>query len=228
MQLFITDDFKISKEKIVITENRIVNQLRKVFRAKPWYRFFLQPKTFSNPQKRYLCQLIQLKNFVECEILSIEEKQVNLPQKWVITWILNKFDKMELIVQKLTELAVPIIGFVPTERSQFKNIPEKKLQRFEKIQLEATEQSFGRFLPQIKIFNKIEDIPEAKAVLNFNWKPTTQTRWDFNFLLIWPEWGFTENDLKKISPIETIKIGETVLRAETASIIGGYELIKNL
>jgi len=34
MQLFISDDFKKNKNKIIIKEKRIVNQLRKVLRAK--------------------------------------------------------------------------------------------------------------------------------------------------------------------------------------------------
>jgi hypothetical protein len=32
----------------------------------------------------------------------------------------------------------------------------------------------------------------------------------------------TLDDIKKISPIENIKLGENVLRAETAAIIWGY------
>ena len=222
MQLFITDDFKISNNKVSITEERIIKQLKKVLRARPGYTFFLQPKTTSNIQKRYFCKILEINNYIQAQIVNVEEKKLNLQTKGVITSFLNKFDKMELIVQKLTEILVPIIGFVPTQRSQIKIIPQKKIERWHKILLEAAEQSFSWFLPEIKIFESLSQIPWTKWILNFDWKLPSQASWNFDFLLIGPEWGFTLDDIKKISPIENIKLGENVLRAGTAAIIWGY------
>jgi len=65
---------------------------------------------------------------------------------------------MELIVQKLTEIGINKIYFVPMERSIFKDIKDKKLERFFKIAIEATEQSLGWDLPEIKVFKKISEI----------------------------------------------------------------------
>ena len=228
MQLFITDDFKIWSDYIIINEDRIIQQLRKVLRAKSWYNFFLQAKTFKWVQKRYLCEIVEIKNFVKAKILSVEERQIESTERGVITSILNKFDKMELIVQKLTELSIPIIWFVPTQRSKFKEIPQKKLERFNKICLEAVEQSFWWFLPKIQVYSNLEKIKWKKAILNFDGIPASKANWDLDFLIIWPEWGFTDQDIKKISPDQTIKLGETVLRAETASIVWGYELVRDL
>jgi 16S rRNA U1498 N3-methylase RsmE len=104
MQLFITDDFKISTNKVSITEERIIKQLKKVLRARPGYTFFLQPKTTSNIQKRYFCKILEISDHIQAQIENIEEKKLNLQTKGVITSFLNKFDKMELIVQKLTEI----------------------------------------------------------------------------------------------------------------------------
>ena len=226
MQLFITDEMQISNEKIIISEKRIINQLKKVLRAKPGYKFFIQHKTYKNIQKRYYCEILEIKETILAKVLEVKEKQIILPEKWVICSILNKFDKMELIVQKLTELAVPIIWFVPTSRSIFKKIPPKKLERFYKILLEATEQSFWWFLPQIKIYNSLDELPSNTWILNFNWKSIKNLNVDF--LLIWPEWWFTEKDIEKIKPKDCFKLTNTVLRSETASILAGYELVKNL
>jgi RsmE family RNA methyltransferase len=53
----------------------------------------------------------------------------------------NKFSKLELIVQKLTELSVDEIILFGAERSQPITLQEKKRQRIATIIKEATEQS---------------------------------------------------------------------------------------
>lgn len=61
----------------------------------------------------------------------------------------NKFDKAELIVQKLTEIGVDRIVFRPATRSQLHELPEKKIERLYVIAKEATEQSRGWHIPEI-------------------------------------------------------------------------------
>lgn len=63
----------------------------------------------------------------------------------------NRQDKLELIVQKLTEIGVDEIVFWPAQRSQMKFVGEKKLLRLLSIALEASEQSFRTHLPQISV-----------------------------------------------------------------------------
>ena len=48
MQLFIADEFQLRNNEIMIEEKRIVEQLRKVLRAKPGYVFYLQSKSDKN------------------------------------------------------------------------------------------------------------------------------------------------------------------------------------
>jgi 16S rRNA U1498 N3-methylase RsmE len=47
---------------------------------------------------------LEINNYLQAQIENVEEKKLNLQTKGVITSFLNKFDKMELIVQKLTEI----------------------------------------------------------------------------------------------------------------------------
>gem|GEM_PF-2513882 len=54
----------------------------------------------------------------------------------------NKFEKLELIVQKLSEIGIDRLVCRPSRRSLLKDIPEKKLVRLETIAREATEQSW--------------------------------------------------------------------------------------
>ncbi|MBO4516461.1 RNA methyltransferase [bacterium] len=53
----------------------------------------------------------------------------------------NKRDKIELIVQKLSEIGIKHIYFWPSERSVIKEWNEKKAERLNKIAKEAIEQS---------------------------------------------------------------------------------------
>ena len=221
MQLFITNDFKINNNQIEIYESRIIQQLRKVLRAKPWYIFQIQNLEYpKNTQyKRYTCKITEIKNLVKAEIIKTDSINYQTTWRWIICWILNKFDKMEFIVQKLTELWVERIYFVPFKRSQFKKIPEKKLERFFKIALEAAEQSFSWFLPEIKVFDNITQINWDKAILNFDGEFYKDINLNVDFLVIWPEWWFDNTDIEQIKPIQKIKLQDKILRAETASIV---------
>ena len=64
----------------------------------------------------------------------------------------NKWEKAELIVQKLSEIGIDKIIFWPSERSVIKQRNNKKEERFQKIIKEAVEQSRGRKLPEL-VFN---------------------------------------------------------------------------
>ena len=221
MQLFITTDFKIKNNQIEVYEERILKQMRKVLRAKPWYSFQIQKLEYPQTKQytRYTCKVLEIKNFIKAEIINTQTNNYQTNWKWIICWILNKFDKMELIVQKLTEIWLEKIYFTPFRRSQFKNIPDKKLERFFKISLEAAEQSFSRFLPQIKVFDNINQIVWKKAILNFDWTFYKDLKFESDFLVIWPEGWFDEEDIKQIDPLQKIKLWDKILRAETASIV---------
>ena len=227
MQLFITDEFKIWKNNTVeVWEKRVVDQLRKVLRAKQGYNFFLQYKNW-NKITRYSVKVEKITDKVLWNIVSAEEKNIDTAnQKWVIVWILNKFDKMELIVQKLTEIWIDKIYFTAMERSAFKQIKDNKLERFYKISLEATEQSRSWKMPDIQVFSNITDIDWTKAILNFNGEYYKNVDFsDIDFLVIGPEWGLTEKDIQQIEATQTVKLWEKVLRAETAAIVGGFVLM---
>jgi len=61
----------------------------------------------------------------------------------------NKRDKIELIVQKLTECGLDQIIFWPSERSVLRERNSKKEERLNKIIKEAVEQSRGRTVPEL-------------------------------------------------------------------------------
>lgn len=73
----------------------------------------------------------------------------------------NKWDKAELIAQKLTEIGVASIVFWPSERSIIKQHNDAKMLRIQKIVQEAVEQSWGWRLPKLSFVTDI-----ASCVVN--------------------------------------------------------------
>ena len=223
MQLFITD-FEKKWESIKISDIEILSQIRKVLRMKIWDTFFVQ-----NGNTRYKLEISDWddKN-IFWKILESIEHPKQIDEIWITIAMSNKRDKMETIVQKLSEIWIKNIFFRPSERSIIRERNEKKLDRLNKIAKEAIEQSRWRQLPKITFEKDISKIIEWKEVIVFDKSESNfKNIWTIKNALwiIWPEWGLTENDYKKFwEKIKTVSLGDTVLRTETASIIAARYL----
>ncbi len=225
MQLFITE-FEVKAKQIIIDNIRIRNQLRKVLRANKGYIFQLQRKQ-ANKILRYTVSLEKFTDYIIANIENIEEKNIKESDTGVIIAMLNKFDKMEFIVQKLSEIGIKNIIFTPTSRSIIRVFKEKKMERIKKISLEAVEQSKWWYLPNIIFEKNFSNVLEDKRIYILNMDGEKVERIDIKkeeYLFIWPEWGITKEDIALIwdKLIKTINIWDTILRAETAAIIGGW------
>jgi len=162
----------------------------------------------------------------------------------------NKREKAELIVQKLSEIGVSEIAFRPAERSIIKQWNEKKVERLHKIAKEAVEQSWGVRVPRIVWCDDVRKACEGKGVVMFDATPLLKggkERSDGGFEyhgeqgisqrtsptppskggklgVIGPEGGLTAKDYQLFEPHEVVGLGETILRMETAAIIGWWKL----
>lgn len=224
MQLFIIN-FEKKWKTIKISNTEIISQIRKVLRMKIWDIFFVQ-----NENKRYKLQISDRddKN-IYWNIMDTTEYSESVDKNWVAIAMSNKRDKMETIVQKLSEIWIKYIYFRPSERSIIRERNDKKLERLNKIAKEAVEQSRWRYLPEIHFEKDISSIIKWRNIVVFDKsecnngeiiKKNKNTLW-----IIWPEWGLTENDYKKFwEKIKTVSLWDTVLRTETASIIAARYL----
>ena len=68
----------------------------------------------------------------------------------------NKIAKLELICQKLTEIGVSHIFLWQASRSQLKTISANKWERIHKIVIEAVEQSWSWFIPEVRLLSQDE------------------------------------------------------------------------
>lgn len=218
-----------------ITDAATLHQIVRVLRMRTNEMLFLQDISWS---KRYKVAVEHIdKNSIRTRI---HERIVNQDQrKWSITLMLampNKFDKLELIVQKTAEIGLDRLICRPSQRSILKDLPEKKMARLQTIAREATEQSWWRKIPEIQFSSVFPQIKTDQTFLfdyherltskipgfstsSYIHKPnTTHTLW-----IVWPEGGFTEDEIQWWGTIDAqISLGNQVLRMETAAIVGGW------
>ncbi len=142
---------------------------------------------------------------------------------------LLKGEKMDLVIQKATELGVTEIAPAATERSQIRQT--RKLQRWHKIATEAARQCGRNRIPLIHepkafeaviavqgirkgiIFWEKEGLPLSSAIAGIAGSREI-------VLCIGPEGGFSEKEVQsaKQQGFSAASLGRRILRAETAAL----------
>lgn len=149
---------------------------------------------------------------------------------------LPKGEKMDLIVQKATELGVDEIVPVEMERSIVKldaKSAQRKVDRWNKIAYEASKQSGRQFVPKVSNVDILKNIIEKFSKYDIVVLPyEKENKQNLKQLLaknknvknvaivIGPEGGFSDNDLAllNISNVHSVTLGSRILRTETAGI----------
>lgn len=233
MQLFHTE-FQHTWDRITVDNEDLAKQIKKVLRFQNWSVFFVQ----NEIEWKTIRHKIVLKKLTEDSfagtIENSEEREFDeSKEKTMIVAMPNRWQKVELIVQKLTEIWIGNIILWPSERSIIRVSNKNKMHRLEKICKESIEQSKGRKLPNISFEEDISEIIKDKNIIVFDQIDNSDKNCDKNIIksvgIVGPEGGFSENDYKLFGDSVCIKgLGETVLRTETAAIVGGWFLNSNL
>lgn len=168
----------------------------------------------------------------EVNILSSEFHVQHKPSV-ILIQALPKTQKMELILQKVTELGVTQVVPMITTRS-LQRPSQNRLQRWNRVIISATKQCKRTWLPQlcdVKQFQEcVNSISEYGRNLIF-WEHERQQHIQsiirdvqIESLAIWvgPEGGFTEEEIEITieSGCTPVTIGSNILRTETAAIAG--------
>jgi RsmE family RNA methyltransferase len=247
MQLFIVspDEVVVRDDCLVLTNDRVCGQLTRVLRAKSWYACVIQTIQESAVVRREIIVETITAWSLQARIWSIYHKRLtDITSVAFLIALPNKWDKLELILQKLTEVGVSEIILCPTERSQLTSIPQQKRQRRQIILLEAAEQAWRRDLPRIRFIKKLWDLEITYSVTVFD-LPMRETssneslihadahmlNWDSDHVIcgvVGPEWWLTVWDYAALPwPYCIVWLGDSVLRTETAAIIGAWKLVNN-
>lgn len=183
----------------------------------------------------------------EVKVVIDEKLEVNneSPLEVYLYQGLPKAAKMDLIVQKGTELGFKEITPIITERVDVKLKGEfKKLDRLERIALEASKQSKRTFIPKINSPISFKELEEELKLMDLVVVPYENAE---NFgvkslvknidksikklgIIIGPEGGFEEEEINKLKDngAYIVTLGPRILRTETAGFVCGsllqYEL----
>ena len=181
----------------------------------------------------YLCDLTVDKSGIDVYInKSLDTIQNKEPEITLILPFLKE-QKMDLILQKGTELGINKFIFIETERTIVK-IEEKKVQnkldRWSRICKEASEQSMRLDIPKVEILRDIsalEKIEGLKLLCSTVEKEKTiknilknNTKCDKINLMIGPEGGFSSKEELYFEKkgFAKISLGSQIMRVETVPI----------
>ena len=208
----------LNEKMIVDLDEDVLYHLIKVLRKDPSYTFRL----CDSEGKIFHAHLIGNK---QAEILQFLDEDNELETDLTCIMSLIKNDKLELTIQKLTELGIRRIVLYEAERSVVKLKEEKKVLRLTKIAREAAEQSHRNMIPEICAVNSIKDLNRYKSDHNYICYEAEKNIADLDVkgsisFIIGPEGGFEKNEYEKICELgfESISLGKRILRAETAAI----------
>lgn len=226
---FLLDKQEISDTQIVIKDKESLHRLKNVLRVKKGAEIIV----LDGSCKEYRVILTSiLKNEAQCEIINqithpLPELEITLFQA-----LLKLPDRMDLVIQKATELGVHKIVPIKTTRS-VKNLSDTQNRhlRWCKIASSAFLQSGQVKIPiieQVKDFKEIlendfdlgllfwEEMKERNLKRVINSAKTKKVA-----VIIGPEGGFNSNEveLAKEKGIIPVSLGNQILRSETASIV---------
>ena len=233
--------FFVPEEQIV--ENKIkilgqdVNHIVNVLRLKIPDEIIVCDKDNG---KSYITKINCIdKDYVEVEIVreNIETTESNVSID--LFQGLPKFDKMEYIIQKATEIGVKNILPVSLERCIVKidkKTEIKKLDRWQKIAEVAAKQSKRDYIPKIEKILNIENICQNIEkydiiLIAYENEKANSLKTELKRLkgidnlkigvIVGPEGGFSEKEVQKLVSLgaKCVTLGERILRTETASLV---------
>ena len=249
MPKFFVKENQISNNKIEIVGDD-VNHITNVLRMKQGE---ILKVCNQETGENYIAEIINAqKNSVTCEIQEKLEETAESNVDITLYQGLPKFEKMELIIQKNTEVGVNAIVPVIMERTVVKldeKQVSKKLERWQKIAEIAAKQSMRDKIPEIKNIIKINKITdslknekfdtilvayenEEKTMLKKELKKLENLK-DKKYkiaIIIGPEGGISEREIEQLNNLgaKCVSLGRRILRTETAGIIMSGDIMYEL
>ena len=236
-KFFIKTENLKENEEIWITDSD-VNHIKNVLRKKIDDKINI---CNSDTQKNYECAIKNIEeNKIICKIInetkSISESSLNI----TIFQGLPKSDKMELIIQKSTELGVKTIVPVITKRTVIKlkdKDKQTKVERWRKIAEVAAKQSGRDIIPTIENIINIADIKfdefnkifvlyeneEKNSIKDEIEQLKKNNKEELNIgIIIGPEGGFAVSEIEqlRLKPnVSVVTLGKRILRTETVALV---------
>lgn len=230
----IIESKNIHLDKIIIDDKNDVNHLKNSFRVKEG-----ETVRAVDGENEYICKVLAVeKKEITLEILETRKDESVKNTEVTAGLSIIKNDKMELAIQKLTEIGIDKIIPLETKRTIVK-LSEKK-DKWDVIVKEATKQCQRVRLLEIENIKKLKDVDYSQYDLVIvpyeceeeyslkNLLRGLETVPKKVLYLIGTEGGFDISEIEYLKSMENVRIvtlGKNILRAETASIVVGGILI---
>ena len=232
ISVIITEE-NIYENKIVIEDKADVNHLKNVFRVK------IDEKVRAvDGEREYICRVVELdKKSVTLIIDEIYEDRFSTNIKIDAAIGILKNDKMDLTIQKLTEIGINKIIPLNTKRGVAK-VSEKK-EKWDLIVKEALKQCQGvkpLIIDEVTKIDKLKLSDYDLVIVPYeceeqytlkNLLKNRKENIEKVLYIIGPEGGFDIEEIEylKNNGANIVTLGRRILRAETASIVVGGVLI---
>jgi 16S rRNA (uracil1498-N3)-methyltransferase len=217
-------------------EEQLIHQWRDIFRMSKGDRVII----YNEKIGEWLAEFISLERKKGATLTWIEQDRVastelgSLPQtKTTLYMAIIKNSNFDLVIEKATELGVTSIIPIKTNRTIKSGL---NFDRLNKLAIEASEQSGRMDIPVIGEITELKDaITDAKKTndtvffghitdknIEAGVKSTTSKA-----IFIGPEGGWTDEEIEFFikENVTPLALGQFVLRAETAAIVGVSKLV---
>lgn len=237
MQRFYFENLENKDNNITIKNPELLNQLNKVLRIKIWEKLIF----FNWVEKiDYIFEVVSIDKR-EIYLEKNDEKEIDSEIDFNLNFfqaLPNKIEKIEYILSKWVEICASNFYFFRSKRSQKLILSENKIQRLKKIIIEAVEQSWRSFIPELIIEDDInlEYFKNWENIFFHTDKANSELlkNTDLNYnkwinLFIWPEWWFCDEEIKIFEKMNFKKIylWNRILRTETVWVATWFYLIQN-
>lgn len=183
----------------------------------------------------FICSVTEVNDSIQYKVVSQESSDTELPVKVRIICPLLKGEKFEWMLQKTTELGASEFVIYEADRSIVKlddKKRQKRLQRYEKVVKEASEQSKRLVIPRISFAGKLnhvdvsgdeevyfayEDLSTDQSKALKKHMDNIESKKQIAFIF-GPEGGFSEHEVKTAENFTNVRLGTRILRAETAPL----------
>lgn len=174
-------------------------------------------------------------------LVQIEKKQAivdiisvisasTLDRPIILAQAILRLSKLELILEKGTELGMTQIWLFPAQHSEKDNFSSNQLHRLNTIMISAMKQCGRLFLPEILLMPPLKEwqnfpLPAFYGDTQPN-APLFKTSWSASdpqhgcIFFVGPESGFTTEESKALQALgaQGVKLHHNILRTETAAI----------
>jgi 16S rRNA (uracil1498-N3)-methyltransferase len=156
------------------------------------------------------------------EITSLEKEEKN--HRFTLAQAIPRFNRLETILEKGTELGVDTFLLFPGERSEKTEFSRNQLERMETILVAALKQCGRLYLPEIKVVPPLAQLTKLSGTLLFGDVDPHAPRFSHpaspSTFFVGPEAGFTPAEISRLKEwgARGVSLSRNILRVDTAAI----------